>query len=185
MADTPWDAGSSPPVLQELVQSSELPVGRAFVPGCGTGYDLITLASPDRHVTGLDLAPGARAAFYRRYPEAASQVDYLIGDFFAYQPQTLFDLVWDYTFLCALAPSDRTAWAHKVASLLRPGGTLATLIFPIIDAPEGYEGPPWPMSLELVEQLVTPRFERVEAREVERSHLGREGKESLALWRLA
>ncbi len=183
-ANTPWDAGASPPVLEELVRQAKLPTGRAFVPGCGAGDDLITLASPERHVTGLDLAPGARAAFYRRYPEAASQVDYVIGDFFSYEPQAAFDLIWDYTFLCALDPADRGAWANKVASLLKPGGMLATLIFPIIEAPAEYTGPPWPMSLDLVEQLVMPRFERIESSDVELSHPGREGKECLALWRL-
>ncbi len=182
-ANTPWDAGASPPILAELVQEKKLPEGRAFVPGCGAGYDLVTLASPTRHVTGLDVAPGARDAFYRQHPEVARDVDYIVGDFFAYEPEQPFDLFWDYTFLCALDPSERQAWADKAAALLKPGGMLATLIFPIIDALADYQGPPWPMSLELVQGLVLPTFEEEETFPVERSHPGREGKEWLALWR--
>lgn len=182
-ANTPWDAGASPPILAELVKTGRLPDGRAFVPGCGSGYDLITLASPTRHVTGLDLAPSARDAFVREHPEMHDQVDYVVGDFFTHEPDELFDLVWDYTFLCALPPDLRRAWSDHTARLLKPGATLATLVFPIFDAPDNYEGPPWPMSLDLVRDLVSNDFSLQDTTTVTRSHPGREDKELLALWR--
>jgi hypothetical protein len=36
-----------------------------------------------------------------------------------------------YTFLCALPPARRGEWASKMASLLRPGGLLLTLQYPL------------------------------------------------------
>lgn len=180
--NTPWDAGASPPILDELVKGGRLPEGRAFVPGCGRGYDLLTLASPTRHVTGLDLAPTARDAFVREHPEVHGKVDYVVGDFFTYEPNELFDLVWDYTFLCALPPDLRHSWNETTARLLKPGAMLATLIFPIFDAPDDYEGPPWPMSFDLVRDLVSDDFSLQKTVSITRSHPGREDKELLALW---
>lgn len=46
-------------------------------------------------------------------------------------PQGVFDLGYDYTFLCALHPDMRKDWATAWAQLLRPGGYLLTLIFPV------------------------------------------------------
>ncbi|TFH31169.1 MAG: hypothetical protein E4H00_03925, partial [Myxococcales bacterium] len=60
---TPWDAGTSPPALQRLVDLGTVPSGRVLVPGCGTGYDLAALARSDREVVGIDLSEDARRAF--------------------------------------------------------------------------------------------------------------------------
>ena len=49
---TPWDAGTSPPALHSLLDRELVPAGRILVPGCGTGYDLATLARGDREVVG-------------------------------------------------------------------------------------------------------------------------------------
>jgi methyl halide transferase len=115
------------------------------------------------------------------------------------------DLVYDYTFLCAIPPVMRGQWAAKMASLVKPGGELLTLIFPICDkvrrsqgkdkvrlpgraekcstldpawaAQEG--GPPYRMSMELVKSLLEPvGFESffLEDLPPELSHPGREGK---------
>jgi hypothetical protein len=59
-----------------------------------------------------------------------------------------FDFIYDYTFLCALDLELRDQWAQKMADLVRPGGELMTLIFPISETKEG--GPPFKVSLKLV-----------------------------------
>ncbi|KAL2843194.1 S-adenosyl-L-methionine-dependent methyltransferase [Aspergillus pseudodeflectus] len=53
-----------------------------------------------------------------------------------------FDVVYDYTFLCALHPSLRGRWAERMKGLLRPGGLLVCLEFPMYKDP-GLPGPPW------------------------------------------
>ncbi|HJL17393.1 MAG TPA: methyltransferase domain-containing protein [Sandaracinaceae bacterium LLY-WYZ-13_1] len=183
---TGWDAGASPPVLEELVRRGELPAGRALVPGCGAGYDVFTLATEERRVVGLDLAPTAARRFEalreaRGVP--AERASIVVEDFFAYEPEAPFDVVWDYTFLCAIDPSVRADWARKVESLLAPEGELVTLIFPAVDEPPRGEGPPHPLRPEHVRELLEPRFEAVELRPVDRSHPGREGMEHLGRWR--
>lgn len=180
---TPWDAGTSPPALQYLLARGQIPAGRIFVPGCGTGYDLATLARADREVVGLDLSDEARAAFLAVHDDLSGSVSYEVGDFFSYEPEEAFDFVWDYTFFCALDPQQRRAWAGTMARLVRPSGLLATLLFPFEDPLSGREGPPWPINTDLVRGLIEVSFEEMEVTEMEQTHPGREGRERLALWR--
>ncbi|KAK3035404.1 hypothetical protein RJ639_032932 [Escallonia herrerae] len=54
-------------------------------------------------------------------------------DFFTWHPTELFDLIFDYTFFCAIEPDMRSAWARKIQNLLKPDGELITLMFPVSD----------------------------------------------------
>lgn len=180
---TPWDAGTSPPALNHLLARGQIPAGRILVPGCGTGYDLATLARADREVVGLDLSDEARAAFLAVHADLPGSVCYEVGDFFSYEPEESFDFVWDYTFFCALDPQQRRAWAETMARLVRPSGLLATLLFPFEDPLSGREGPPWPINTDLVRSFIEVSFEEMEVTEMEQTHPGREGRERLALWR--
>lgn len=179
---TPWDGGESPPALQRLLAEERVPAGRVFVPGCGAGYDLATLAHVDREVIGLDLSNDARDAFLVAHPNLPGQVTYEVGDFFAYDPPKGFDFVWDYTFFCALDPPQREPWAAVMSRLVRPNGVLATLLFPYTDPILDASGPPWPINTNLVLGFIEEAFELLEVTEAEQTHPGREGKERLALW---
>lgn len=180
---TPWDEGKSPPALRRLLGEGRVPSGRAFVPGCGAGYDLATLADVDREVIGLDLSDDARVAFLERYRDLPGEVTYEVGDFFIYDPTRGFDFVWDYTFFCALDPAQREQWAAVMARLVKPNGVLATLLFPYADPIPDASGPPWPINTDLVRGLIAHAFQLLEVTEAEHAHPGREGKERLALWR--
>lgn len=153
---TPWDAGAPAPSLVALVQSGALPSGRALVPGVGAGYDALALVSPERTVVGLDLSPTAVAvAKARRYDAGitAARCDFVEGDFFEPDPSHLgapFQLIWDYTFCCALPPNLRQRWAARMRELLAPDGVLVTLIFPVSDHAGG---PPYAVSPQLYEQV--------------------------------
>jgi len=52
-----------------------------------------------------------------------------------------FDLIYDYTFFVAIPPSRRNDWGQQMRSLIKPGGYLITLIFPI--EPPVETGPPY------------------------------------------
>ena len=87
-----------------------------------------------------------------------------------------FDFIYDYTFLCALNPSIREDWAKKMASLLREGGELLTVIFPIREKKTNV--PPYRVTMQLYEELLTPLgFEpfRLELLPKELCHPGRDG----------
>jgi methyl halide transferase len=180
---TPWDAGASPPALRDLLEREAVPSGRILVPGCGAGYDLATLAREGREVVGIDLSDEARTAFLEAHPSLPGTVVYEVNDFFAYEPVIGFDFVWDYTFFCALDPEQRSAWGAKMKRLVKPAGTLATLLFPFEDPISERQGPPWPINTELVRGIITDGFEALDIIEIRDTHPGREGRERLALWR--
>ena len=180
---TPWDAGASPPALRGLLDRGAVPSGRVLVPGCGTGYDLATLAREDREVVGIDLSDDARTAFLAEHPSLPGSVVYEVTDFFSYAPARGFDFVWDYTFFCALDPDQRSAWSQTMKRLVEPAGVLATLLFPFEDPISDRAGPPWPINTEMVRTYVEDAFKELDTAEVEQTHPGREGKERLALWR--
>ncbi|KAJ0258975.1 hypothetical protein HA466_0076800 [Hirschfeldia incana] len=48
--------GEATPIVVHLCETGSLPNGRALVPGCGTGYDVVVMANADRHVVGLELS---------------------------------------------------------------------------------------------------------------------------------
>ena len=190
---TGWDQGASAPVLQALVAGGSLPKGRALVPGCGAGYDVLTLASPERTVLGLEIAPTAIQRFEKMRQERGvpqEQARVASADFFSMDPALIggtFDLVWDYTFLCAIDPSRRDEWAAQMERLVKPEGELVTLIFPVVEPrptrERPGEGPPYPMHPELVRELLARRFEPTVLEPVARSHPARQGREWLGRWR--
>lgn len=183
---TGWDAGGSPPALLELLRSGSLPEGRALVPGCGTGYDVLTLASERRAVTGLDVAPTAATRFetLRRelgVPEAQARV--VVTDFFDFEPDDRFELAWDYTFFCAIDPERRAAWGRRMAELIAPGGLVVSLVFPVVPGAPPNRGPPYAIHPDDLGAALGDAFESVSVEPVTESHSGREGKELLARWR--
>ena len=193
---TGWDAGASAPALAYTLDHALVgpaPAARALVPGCGAGYDVLALAERGWRATGVDLAPTAAKRFEQlreAHGLAPDTCRVITQDLMRYAPKHPFDFVWDYTFLCAIDPDMRADWADAMQRLIRPGGLLATLLFPVdIDDPspsvEADSGPPYRLHPEWVERdLLAPRgFKQILCTEPPASHEGREGKEWLALWR--
>ena len=58
---TPWDRGGVHPQREEWLASGSLSPCRILVPGCGSGYEVVTLAQAGFNVTGVDYAPIAIA----------------------------------------------------------------------------------------------------------------------------
>ncbi|KAG6475436.1 hypothetical protein ZIOFF_064656 [Zingiber officinale] len=152
---TPWDLGQTTPVVHQLVQSGSLPKGRALVPGCGSGYDVVAIASPERFVVGLDISSIAikKAKEGSSSLPNANHFTFVEADFFHWQPTEKFDLIFDYTFFCAIDPNMRPAWAEKMRELLNPDGELITLIY-LISGKEG--GPPYNCTVDDYEKVLNP-----------------------------
>ncbi|KQK19575.1 probable thiol methyltransferase 2 [Brachypodium distachyon] len=180
---TPWDLGKPTPIIEHLVKSGSLPKGRALVPGCGMGYDVVALASPERFVVGLEISNIAteKAKKWSSSLPNADCFTFLAADFFKWRPSEPFDLIFDYTFFCALDPSLRLAWAETVTRLLKPDGELITLIYLISD-PEG--GPPYNNTVADYEKVLEPLgFKAVLMEDNELAIKPRKGFEKLGRWR--
>ncbi|KAJ8439398.1 hypothetical protein Cgig2_021812 [Carnegiea gigantea] len=223
---TPWDLGRPTPILEHLIQTKSIPDGRALVPGCGSGYDVVALASPERCAIGLDISEVAikkarqigmltsiqirnmsfcgfvivctldgktkrlilllTSVFTSSEQLAASSPNgnycsFLLEDFFTWEPRDLFDLIFDYTFFCAIEPNLRSTWASRMRDLLKPDGELITLIFPIDDH-EG--GPPYKTSVADYEKVLHPiGFQATSVADNELAVAPRRGREKLGRWR--
>lgn len=98
-----------------------------------------------------------------------------------------FDLIFDYTFFCALPPTLRPAWGEQVSALLHPvHGRLLTFIFPILpDAERMMVGPPFPLCLEDYEKVLHPVGLELEHGPYESPDTvpARQGKEMVAWWK--
>ncbi|CAM6091866.1 unnamed protein product [Calypogeia fissa] len=179
---TPWDVGTVTPVIQDLIDKGDLPDGRALVPGCGAGYDVFALASEKRHAVGLDISETVVKAALKKAAEDSKGrwVEFSVADFFDYAPEARFDLIFDYTFFCAIDPSLRPAWAAKIADLLTQDGELITLMFPL---GEFDNGPPFAVSIESYEKELNPHgFTMTSCKDNELAIGSRKGREKIARW---
>lgn len=188
----PWDAGRSSPALEKLLETLRPPEGaRAFVPGCGSGYDVFLLAQSGFAATGMDVAPSARKRFEKlRIAQSLNEERSSLStaDFFSATPGSLggkFDFIWDYTFFCAIDLSQRDAYKARMLELLAPGGTLAMLLYPVVPGAPADQGPPFPLDPEQVTEHFAPDLSRIGLMAPHASHPGREGKEWLALFQHA
>ncbi|KAI9928457.1 hypothetical protein MW887_002502 [Aspergillus wentii] len=165
-----WDRGKPSPALIDLIEErSDLfhPTAesgnrkKALVPGCGKGYDVVMLALHGFDVYGLEVSETgvSVAKEYARneliHPQEYNfgssaqrqdrgEVVFIQGDFFKsdWDAGIKFDLIYDYTFLCAIHPTMRPQWASRMADLLAPTGQLVCLEFPMWKDPK-LPGPPW------------------------------------------
>lgn len=183
---------ASPAFVHEL-KGDWAPVGSgaALVPGMGRGYDLEAMARSDRfeRVVGIDISERACESA-RQYLESRSLTrqihEVVCGDFFNHDFGHQFDLVLDYTFLCALPPAMRPRWAARMSELIKPGGSLITLIFPIVDR-DVNEGPPHAVSIKMFHEILEPAgFVAVDGPRMlpdELCHSDRAGKTGYARWK--
>ena len=147
---TPWDAGGVPPRLRKWLATQ--PPMRVLVPGCGSGYEVRLFAESGHDVLGIDFSDAALEAARRTLGALAARVKQ--ADFFALE-EGAFDLVYERTFLCALPPRLRGAWAGRVAELTRPGGRLAGFFF----FDDNVKGPPFGIAARALHELLAPAFE--------------------------
>jgi hypothetical protein len=170
-SDTPWDMGMPSPAL--VAYCSQLPDKNIaiLIPGAGSGYEVDWLWENGFHnVTALDWSPEALDRIADRIPDFPDN-HLASGDFFAFEGQ--FDLILEQTFMSAIDPVKRHAYAIKMFSLLKPEGTLAGLLF---DFPlDG--GPPFGGSEAEYRKLFEPLFEVKKMARSYNSIQPREGRE--------
>jgi hypothetical protein len=85
------------------------------------------------------------------------------------------------SFFVAIPPSRRNDWAAKMEELIRPGGYLIALVFPIDRQTDA--GPPFYVRSEHFDELLSSNFEKVVDRVPETSLEGHKGRESVLVWR--
>ena len=176
----PWDLGGPTPVFQRLAETNSLKPGRMLVLGAGRGHDARLFARHRFTVSAVDFSEEAVEAM-KRLEEPKHPIEILHSDFFAL-PSTWdgrFDYVLDYTSFCAILPQRRPEYADLVARLLKPGGKLIMLAFPIGTRPGG---PPFVVQPEAIIELFARRGFALQMRELPSDSVAaRKGYEELLI----
>uniref|UniRef100_A0A8H7TQQ6 Thiol methyltransferase n=1 Tax=Bionectria ochroleuca TaxID=29856 RepID=A0A8H7TQQ6_BIOOC len=157
----PWDRGFPNPALEDTLVQRAGTIGgpiaqdgwrrKALVPGCGRGVDVLLFASFGYDAYGLECSAAAVEACKKEEQEnhgryrvrdekvGKGKVTFVQGDFFdnAWLKEigvlrNGFDVIYDYTFFCALNPELRPKWALRHTELLAslPAGNLICLESP-------------------------------------------------------
>jgi SAM-dependent methyltransferase len=146
---TGWDLGDVSPPLKAYIDQLPRKNIAVCIPGCGYGHEAIYLEqSGFTNVTVIDLVDDALANVKTKAPS----VRCIHGDFF--ELEDTFDLIIEQTMFCAIHPSMRSQYVHKIAQLLKPSGKLIGVLFN-----RDFEGgPPFGGSISEYQQLFTPVF---------------------------
>jgi len=177
---TPWDVGYSQPPLRDILTSGKVSFptqGTALVPGCGTGYDAILIALQlGLHTTGVDISTTALVASAAlKEKTGIKNVEFKADNFFNLDGS--FDLVYDYTFFVAIPPEMRPAWAKQMNKLVKPGGYLISLVYPMDPLVE--TGPPYYVRPNHLVEELGEGWEKLIDEVPENSTEAHKGRESL------
>ena len=169
----PWNAGGVPaevtafardfrrlrfPAQLETDAARPLRELRILIPGCGHAFEAACFAALGGQVTALDFS--AAAITKAREVLGNWPGELLHADFFAYEPPSPPDLIYERAFLCALPRKCWRDYAGKTAALLPAGALLAGFF---LYGEEG-KGPPFAAAPETVRDLLGPFFSCVEDR---------------------
>ncbi|KAF9284092.1 hypothetical protein BGZ68_004913 [Mortierella alpina] len=184
----PWDKGVPSPALVEVIEQKpikeQIPkTGNVLVPGCGRGVDVFYLGNENRKAYGLDISPIAvqlckDLRTEKGIPEA--HADFIVNDFFKFEiPADGFQLVYDYTFFCAIPPSLRPDWGRRMGEIITKGGILITLMYPFGDHTDG---PPFAVTEDHYHSVLDASFECLLIDNCT-SFEARKGREKIGVWR--
>lgn len=186
---TPWDAGRAPAALQDFARRHEQAFGQApgsskgsalprvLIPGCGSAWDAAYLDRRGWRVTALDFSPDA-VTTARSTLGDAWHGELRCADFFDFETEAPFDVIYERAFLCALPRSLWPSYAPRMARLLPAGGLLAGFFF-IADQ---LKGPPFGILDNQLEELLAPFFVRREDQPVDDSLPVFAGRERWQVW---
>jgi SAM-dependent methyltransferase len=179
-----WNKGApSPPMRQYLARQAVR--GRALVPGCGHGHEVLLAVEHGLDAVGLDIAPTGVAEARALYPQLADR--FVVGDLFnpPAEMRGAFDVVLEHTCMSGLPPALRADYRRGIDLTLRPGGLLIGVWFINPDLDPGDEGPPFPFSVPDLTALFADGYAIVEDYVPDVAFRGREGRERMRVLRRA
>jgi len=180
--DAGWDLKGPTPIFSEL--ADQFPKGDLCIIGCGRGYDAITFAKRGFNVTAVDFAPSAISSLKKMVDQANIKMDILEKDIFTLSPdhESSFDYVIEQTCFCAIHPSRRKDYEIMAQGILRSGGHLVGLWYPLDkDLKEG--GPAYGTTIDEVKSIFHPNWEIMREEFPEHSIQPRKGREKLIIFK--
>ena len=150
--DAGWDLGGVTPVFDNI--ADQLNRGKVCILGCGNGYDAVMFSQKGFEVTAVDFAPSALIKLEIMSNKENVNVQILQSDIFVLTPEydSVFDYVIEQTCFCAVNPQRRQEYERLVYKILKPGGKLIGLWFPLDKTIED-GGPPWGITIDEIKSI--------------------------------
>jgi len=180
--DTGWDLKGVTPVFDSI--SNELIKGKVCIVGCGRGYDAIMFAKKGFDVTAVDFAPTPISELNKLAIEKSVTITTVQDDIFSLvgkYPDT-FDYVIEQTCFCAIHPNRRKEYEILVRTILKPGGKLVGLWFPL-DKSQEEGGPPWGTTIDEVKSTFNSGWKIEKEEFPSQSVEPRKGREKLIIFK--
>jgi Thiopurine S-methyltransferase (TPMT) len=180
---TPWDQQGVPQAFSAF--AAGLTSRPVLIPGCGSAYEALWLATQGWPVTALDFSAAAvqAARAYLSTQAAGERVQLVEADFFTYMPPggvaSAPQWIYERAFLCALPPARRVDYARRMAELAAPGTLLAGLF--LFGAT--LNGPPFAIEETDLHALLDPFFDCIDDHPVDGSLPIFAGRERWLTWR--
>ncbi|MEE9444264.1 MAG: methyltransferase domain-containing protein [Cocleimonas sp.] len=150
---TGWDRGNTSANLNYWLENSLLKPCRILVPGCGNGYEVLTLVKLGFDVVAIDIAPSAIDNLRAMLDKESLDAELVLGDFFTWNPKEKFDAIFEQTSLCALPPKEWKQYEAQLHNWLKPSGKLFAAFMQT--GREG--GPPFHCELNEMNELFSTR----------------------------
>jgi SAM-dependent methyltransferase len=139
--ETPgWELNRPAPALAEMLPRMKLPKMRVLILGAGSGNDAAFFAEHGHVVTAVDFSEEAVKRGREKYGHLQN-LKWVQSDAFKLPTDWThsFDLIFEHTFYCAIAPEKRADLVAQWRRLLAPGGQLMGVFFTM----ERRIGPPF------------------------------------------
>ena len=121
---TGWDRGATSANLNYWLDNDLIKPCRILVPGCGNGYEVLTLVKLGFDVVAIDIAPTAIKNLQGMLDKEGLKAELVLGDFFTWSPEENFDAIFEQTSLCALPPELWEQYESQLRKWLKPQGKL-------------------------------------------------------------
>lgn len=182
--DAGWDLGGVTPIFESI--ANEIKPGNVCILGCGCGYDSVMFAQKGFDVTAVDFAPSAINALNVLAKESKVNIQIIQSDIFSLIPEHVntFDYIIEQTCFCAIDPTLRQEYERLVKNLLKPGGKLIGLWFPL-DKPIDDGGPPWGTTVDEVKSIFKNGWTIERDEFLDLSIKSRKGREKMIIFRKA
>ncbi len=164
--------------------AKQIPKGKICILGCGNGYDAIMFSQEKFQVTAVDFAASPIKYINDKSKDLSLNIKTIENNIFTLSPKydNQFDYIIEQTCFCAIDINMRESYSKLVKRILKPGGSLIGLWFPL-DKKKNEGGPPFGVSINEIKTLFKRGWEITDERFPETSIEPRMRREKLIIFK--